>query len=195
MEAIYLTKSKIRRRLLGLLLSNLKKSYYLSELARLVDTSAGNVQRELAPLVRDELILREKRGSLTFYVPNPHHALFPELRSLILKTSGVEGRLRELVKRKKEILCAVLYGSFAKGTQRGESDIDILLIADKDLGGFYRELSELETLFGREINPTVYSLKEFKKKLREKHGFVVNLMKESCRTLKGNLRELQAEYP
>ncbi len=192
LEAIYLTKSKVRRRLFGLLFSSPKKTYYLSELARLIGTSPGNVQRELIPFIRDRLIRREKRGNLTLYPVNPSHALYPELRSLILKTSGVEARLRELVNGKPEIQLAILYGSFAKDAEKGESDIDLLLVADQETGRFYKEISHLESFFGREINPTIYSSQEFKKKLTQKDGFVAHLLKEPYRVLKGDLHDYRA---
>src|SRR3989338_2735441 len=108
LETLYLTKSKIRRKLLGFLFSNPKKEYYLSELARLVGTSPGNIQREMSKFIADGLIREEKRGNLNFYVLNPAHALFSEIRSLVLKTAGVETTLKELVQKHKEIEFALL---------------------------------------------------------------------------------------
>ncbi len=195
LEAWYLTKSKVRRELLGILFSNPQRGYYLSELARLVGTSAGNIQRELSRFLRDELVRRNKKGPLTLYLVNPDHALFPELQSLILKTTGVEGKLKELVQGVRQILCAILYGSFAKGEERGESDIDLLVVSDEDLGDFYRAMTSLETLFGREINPTVYSSKEFRKGIRQREGFMAHLLREPHRILKGNLRDYEIGYP
>lgn len=187
LEALYLSKSKIRRKLLGLLFSSPKKSFYLSELARVVKTSPGNIQRELVRFLKDQLIRREEMGNLTLYSVNPNHALFPELRSLILKTSGVEGMLKELVGRNKKIQLALLYGSLAKGTEKGESDVDLLLVTDQELGNLYQQISRLEAFFGREINLTVYSSREFKRKVAKKSGFLMNVLQEPHRLLKGTL--------
>lgn len=191
LESVYLTKSKVRSRLLGLLFSNPKQQYYLSELARLVGASAGNVQRELKRFIRDGLIQREKKGNLVFYILNPHHALFPEIRSLVLKTVGIEGKLRALAAKSKEIELALLYGSFARKEEKGESDIDILIVSDKNLERFYSVLSKLELQFHREINPTAYSSQEFKKKIASKDSFITHVLEQPHRILKGNLRDFR----
>ena len=191
LETLYLTKSKIRRKLLGFLFSNPKKEYYLSELARLVGTSPGNIQREMSKFIADGLIREEKRGNLNFYVLNSAHALFSEIRSLVLKTAGVEAALKELVQKHKEIELALLYGSFAKGEEKGESDIDLLIVSDKKLEAFYSAISKLELKFNREINPTAYSPLEFRKKIATQDSFVTNILKEPYRILKGNLSEFE----
>lgn len=189
LESVYLTKSKVRGKLLGLLFSNPEHKYYLSELARLAGTSAGNVQRELGRFIHDELILREKRANLVFYFLNQRHALFPEIRSLVLKTFGIEGELRGLVQKHKEIELALIYGSFARNEEKGESDIDLLIVSDKSLEKFYSDLKKLESKFHREINPTPYSSKEFKQKLSARDSFLTHLMNQPHRILKGNFHE------
>ena len=191
LESLYLTKSKVRSRLLGILFSNPEKKYYLSELARLAEASAGNVQRELERFVRDELVRREKKGNLTFYVPNPHHALFPEIRSLVLKTSGMEAELRRLVSARKDVRLALLYGSFARQEEKGESDVDLMVIADGKLEKLYSSLSALERKFSREINVTAYSPQEFKKKIGSADSFIKNVLRQPHHVLKGDLREFQ----
>lgn len=191
LESVYLTKSKVRGRLLGVLFSNPKEKYYLSELARSVGASVGNVQRELERFTRDGLIQREKKANLVFYVLNPRHALFPEIRSLVLKTVGIEGELRILVNKSKEIKLALLYGSFARNEEKGESDIDLLIVSEQKLERFYLLLSKLESRFRREINSTAYSEQEFKKKIAGKDSFVSNILSRPHRILKGNLREFQ----
>lgn len=191
LESVYLTKSKVRARLLGILFSNLGQKYYLSELARLAEASAGNVQRELERFVRDELVRREKKGNLTFYVPNPHHALFPEIRSLVIKTSGIEAELRRLVHTRKDVRLALIYGSFARQEETGESDVDLMMVADGKLERLYSTLSKLERKFSREINVTAYSAVEFKKKIRLRDSFLKNVLRQPYHVLKGDLREFQ----
>lgn len=191
LESVYLTKSKVRGKLLGLLFSNPEQRYYLSELARLAGASVGNVQRELERFIDDELLLREKKGNLVFYFLNQRHALFPEIRSLVLKTFGIEGELRALIQKHKEIELALLYGSFARAQEKGESDIDLLIVSDSNLEKFNSALSKLESKFHREINPTAYSAKEFQKRLTAKDSFLTHVLNQPYRILKGTLNESQ----
>ncbi|MBI3333109.1 MAG: nucleotidyltransferase domain-containing protein [Candidatus Omnitrophica bacterium] len=126
----YLTHSRIRQRLLGLLFSDPGKSYYLSEMARFAGTSAGNVQRELARFVQDHLVLRVKRGKLSFYSVNPGHDLFPELQPLVRKTCGMEGVLRAYFRTRPEVQAAYLFGSQATGRSNQLSDVDVAVLID-----------------------------------------------------------------
>ena len=189
LESVYITKSKVRGKLLGILFSNPEHKYYLSELARMAGASVGNVQRELDRFLKDEFILREKKANLVFYFLNQRHALFPEIRSLVLKTFGIEGELRGLIQKHKEISVALLYGSFARGEEKGESDIDLLIVSEDSLEKFNSAISKLESKFSREINPTAYSEKEFRKKLANKDSFLTNVLKNPHIILKGTLDE------
>lgn len=191
LETLYLTKSKIRGRTLGILFSNPERPYYLSELARQVKTSPGNVRRELARFIRDGLIREERKGNLVFYHLNRSHALYSEIHSLILKTTGIEGALQDLVKKDKKIILALLYGSFARGEEHGESDIDLLIVTEGKHDDFYLDVSELETRFHREINPTIYPPTEFKEKLNEEGSFLAEVIGNTHHILKGNLDEFR----
>ena len=191
LETLYLTKSKIRGKLLGLLFSNLGKQFYLSELARHVGTSAGNIQREMEKFIQDGLVSQEKKGNMLFYRLNQHHALFSELQSLILKTTGIEGELKALVGKLEDVKLAILYGSFARGEERGESDIDLLAVSDGETKRLYSGLAKLESRFNREINPTVYGSSEFRKKLSEGGSFLTDVLKRPHRILKGSPDEFK----
>ena len=85
LEAFSLPKSKIRLRILKALFASAPEPNYLSELARRAETSPGNVQRELERFIQAGLVREERKGHLLFYRLNSGHALYPEVRSLVLK--------------------------------------------------------------------------------------------------------------
>ena len=64
---------------------------------------------------------------------------------------------------------AILFGSQARGTARDDSDWDILIILDKeellpsDYDNVTYPLTELGWELGKEINPVMYSAKEWQK--------------------------------
>jgi predicted nucleotidyltransferase/predicted transcriptional regulator with HTH domain len=192
LTSIFLTKSKVRSQLLGILFSNPTRWQYLSGLAKAIQSSAGNVQRELKRLEKDELIEREKKEGRVYYRVNVNHALYPEFRSLILKTLGITGELQSLAGKFKSIQFALLFGSFARGDEKGESDIDLLVVSDKNLEIFYTQLASMEKKFRRDINPVAYSSREFREKILSGNSFVKNILKNKFKILKGKLNEYAA---
>ena len=60
----------------------------------------------------------------------------------------------------------LLFGSYAKGTQRKDSDVDLLIITKT--GKTNTSFATQEILFRKKINPIVVTEKEFKDMLKEK---------------------------
>jgi hypothetical protein len=60
----------------------------------------------------------------------------------------------------------------ARQEEKAESDIDLMLIGDIALDDVLAHLSDVETRVGRAVNPTVYQLPEFKKKLETGNHFL-----------------------
>jgi len=177
LESLYITKSRIRQDLLTLFFTNPSKKYYLRELERMLGYSAGSIRRELLRFQKDDLFNIQRVGNLLYYCLNTNHPLFKELKSIVSKTVGIEGSLKKTLSSIKKIKIAFIYGSFATSRERATSDIDLMIIGDPDTSSLNEKIAELEKRLKREINPTVYSLKEYKAKKKAKSGFVLELLK------------------
>ncbi len=68
-----------RGRVLGLLLLHPDQTYHVREIARLTDTSAGTLNRELDKLAQAGLLVREKIGNQLRYAANRQCPVFEEL--------------------------------------------------------------------------------------------------------------------
>jgi len=176
-ESLLITKSKIRRDLLALFFTNPSCKYYLRELQRMLGHSAGSIRRELLRFQKDNLFNTQRMGNLLYYSLNAKHPLFKELKSIVSKTVGVEGSLREAMRSIKKIKIAFIYGSFAAKKENASSDIDLMVIGSPDTSGLNEKIAQLEKNLKREINPTIYSLKEYQAKKKAKSGFMSELLK------------------
>ena len=167
---------KTRRALLGLLFTHDGESFYLREIIRALGLGRGAVQRELARLTGAGLIIRTARGNQVFYQANRQSPVFTELKSLMVKTVGVSDVVRDSLESVSgKIKVAFLYGSIVTGTDTAASDIDLVVIGSAGFGDVTEALSAAEDKLGREVNPTVYSVSEFRKKVKEGHHFVTSL--------------------
>ena len=183
---------KTRRALLTLLLTRSGEEFYLRQMIVEARTGFGATQRELTTLVGSGIVERRQKGKKIFYQANNKSPVFKELRSLLTKTAGAgEAVKKALLSLKDRIEVAFLYGSAAEGAFRGAgSDIDLMVIGKASFSEISSVLRPAEELLGREINPTVYSTKEFKKKIFFKHHFVLNVLKRSKVYILGGEREL-----
>lgn len=175
-DSLFISKSKIRRGLLALFFANQSKKYYLRELQRILGYSAGNIRRELLRFQEDNLFETQRTGNLLYYSLNTKHPLFKELKSIVSKTVGVEGLLKKELSSIKNIDFAFIYGSFASGKEKFASDIDLMIIGEPEDSPLYEKIGELEKKLKREINPSIYSTKEYKTKKRNKDGYIIDLL-------------------
>ena len=178
MDIFRITKSKLREELLTLYFSNPNKKYYLRELERILNFSVGNIRRELIKLESTGLFLSENKGNLVYYYLNQSYPLFEELKSIISKTSGASKMLQNILVKFKDIDRAFIYGSFAKGEEREDSDIDLLIIGEVNEDKLIEEIGKLERKLQREINYAIYEKEDFKKKKKEGNSFILDILKE-----------------
>ena len=170
---------RVRSSVLSLLLCRSDTSMYFREIERSVGMGRGAVQRELENLVNTGLIVRRKHGNQVYYQANPKSPIFAELKSLMVKTTGVADVLREALKPfQGRIETAFIYGSFAKGTENADSDVDVLVIGDLTFSEVVDALASAQESIGREVNPSVYPVDEFITKVSVGNHFVTSSIGE-----------------
>jgi predicted nucleotidyltransferase len=180
-----------RRRVLGWLLGHPDEAYYLRQIARLTATSVGAVQREVEQLTAAGLLRRTVQGMQVYFQANREAPIFPELRGLFAKTAGLTDQLREgLAPLRRQILAAFVFGSAARGELQAASDIDVLVIGDATFQDVVHALAQAQTRLGRDVNPTVYPVNEFRDKIRTQHHFVTNVLDQPRMFIVGGDHEL-----
>jgi len=175
-ESLYLTKSKIRQDLLALFFTNPSRRYYLRELERILQYSAGSIRRELLKFQKDNLFRTQRTANLLYYSVNNEHPLYTELESIIFKTIGVPATLKKIISSLDRIQAAFIYGEFASRQSKASGDIDIMIIGDPDLSLLFTEIARVEKKLDRDMNVTVYTPDEFRSKKKEGKAFVIDLL-------------------
>lgn len=188
---VKLFSSKLRVELLALFFTQPESNLYFGEIAKRTAEDRGNISRELRSLEGIGLLASRKEGNLKYYSLNKGFLLYDELGSMIRKTRGAAARLTEALTKVKGVEYAFLYGSLAAGTETAGSDIDLMVIGDIPLERLLRLLKAPEKALGRSINPSLYSLKEYKSRLKKKDPFVARVMEEPITMLIGDEGELR----
>jgi len=166
--------------------------WFMTELARHLETSPSSLQRELESLVSVGLLLRRQDGRRTYFKANADSPLFRDLRGLLDKTSGIVPTLKSALTRfDEQIELAFLYGSIARGEEHSASDVDLAIVGTLKQIDLLPALRKLEARFGREVNVTLFSPEEFRRKLAAKDHFLHSVLKGKTIPLKGTLNELE----
>ena len=175
---VKLFTSKLRVEILALFFSRPEESLYFGEIGKLTGEDRGNISRELRNLEAIGLLVSRKEGYLKYYSLNRDFLLYDELRSMIQKTRGAVGTIKEALSSEKKIDFAFIYGSVASGTETAKSDLDLMVIGDIPLESLLKRMKGPEKFLGREINPSLYSLKEYKNRMKKNDPFIAHVMNE-----------------
>ena len=178
MDIAKIFRSKTRKELFRLYFTNPDKEYYLRELERILGIPVSMVRKELLHLEQDGVFSSKKRGNLTYFYVNKDYPLFEELKSIVEKTIGVRGLLKQTLQKIKKIEIAFIYGSYAKKEESATSDIDLFIIGDINEDALVTVIRKAEKILKREINYSLYSRLDFQKKKQEGDSFIQELIKD-----------------
>jgi len=186
--------SNTQQRVLGLLFGQPERSFFATELIELSGGGSGAVQRELKRLDESGLVTVKRVGNQKHYQANPQSPIFAELCGIVQKTVGLAEPLRAaLLPFDDAIAAAFVYGSVAKRSDTAESDIDLMVVSDSmQYADLFSALEEVATQLGRTINPTIYTLQEFTKRVKQKNAFLTRVLAQPKVWLIGGENELSA---
>ena len=184
---------KTRQAILGAMLIDPARSWYLSDLARHLGVTPSSLQRELHLLARGGILRRNADGNRVYFRTDPDCPFLSELRGIILKTVGLGNVLQECLDPLRDrIRVAFVYGSMARSEERSASDVDLMVIGSVGLSQIAPVLKKAEVSLGRAVNPSVYSAKEVVKKLSEGHHFLETILKGEKIYIQGDQSDLEA---
>jgi predicted nucleotidyltransferase len=186
-----LLSSRARAEIFRLLFSGTGEELHVREIERRSGLNDSTLRQELRKLVRLELVQSRRDSNRVYYRAKTESPLYPEIRNLVLKTSGLSDVLKSALMDKR-IRVAFVFGSIARGEEKAGSDVDLMVIGQLGLRDLSRLLSGIEEKIGREVNPHVLREEEFRKRIRAKEHFVSSVMETPKIFVIGSQRELEA---
>ena len=185
--------TKTQQKVIGLLFRKPDTSFYLNEIVRLAGMGKGTIKRELDKMTQAGLLTVKRIGNQTHYQANPASPVYDDIISISRKTFGLADIIRQALQADNSFLAddsiqyAFIYGSIAKGEETAQSDIDLMVIGDDiAYADMMNLLIPIEKELQRPINPSIYTLESFKKKLNEKNNFIIQVLKQEKISLIGD---------
>ncbi len=168
----------VRQRVLATTFLQPGKWWYISEIAVHIGTRVSSLQREVEALVQAGILERRVDGRRTYVKANENSPIFPELRGLMEKTSGIIPLLRqEIAKLKTKIKWAFVYGSLARGETDAASDVDVMLIGPVSTMDIVPVFRRVEKAVGRPINETIFNERDFRDSLKKRNHFLRTVLR------------------
>lgn len=152
------------QRVLGTTLTHPGRSFTLQELLRRAGAGRGSAQQQIDRLVRAGVLVEEpRRGRQRSIRANTEFFLYPELRSIALKTFGLIEPVREALQVYADRIDeAFIFGSVVKGTDTGKSDIDVMVVGEVPQLELFEAASQLQQRLGRVVQFNVYAPDEWR---------------------------------
>ena len=187
---VKLLSSRVKAQVFRLLFDGSGARIHVRDLERRSGLSVGTVRQELKRMTELDLVLAEVDGNRTYYTANQQHPLYPDICNLVMKTSGLADVLREAL-RHDQIQIAFVFGSVGRSEEQAHSDIDLLVIGSISLRQLSKCLSGLALQLGREINPHIFTVEEFKRRKKDRDHFLSSVLASPRIYVIGNEYELE----
>jgi predicted transcriptional regulator len=150
-----LISSKTRIKLLLRLFLNPESSAHLRGLAEEFDESTNSVRLELNRFESAGMLNSDLVGNKKVFKANISYPLFQEVRSILLKYTGLQEVIEEVVQKLGDVREVYLTGDLALGK---ESDIvSLIIIGNPDKHYLIHLISKFEELVPKRIQYLIYS--------------------------------------
>jgi Nucleotidyltransferase domain. len=184
--------SKIRAEIFRLLFGTITEELHMREIERRSGYAIGTIQTELKKLLRLDLVKKRKDGNRLYYRANKENPLYPDIRSLVLKTIGLGDILKNVLRQDSDISIAFVFGSIARHEEMAGSDVDLMVIGKLGLRKLTGMLSGVSEQIGREINPHVLRVEEFIKRKTNREHFITQVLEAPKIFIIGNENDLES---
>ena len=167
-----------------------QKETHLQEIARKLSIHPYSVQKTLKTL--KPALEQQQAGKTILLKINTTSPKSSELISTVESykqqtpnktTRLLIKKLQELYSDRSNILAIILCGSYARSASTESSDIDLLVIAKKKEKEITTKCTNLESLIGKEINPSIMNEKEFTQALSIKEPTMKTIIEPSQRII------------
>ncbi len=162
-EKLNITENHLK--VLSLFTRGFDKEYYIREVQRLLGISPRTAQLILDDLEKKTVLESDTRGKIRVYrikksESAKNYLLFTEQykKILFVKTRPL---IREIISKIIPFIdgIGVIFGSYAKGIEKKDSDLDIFVIGKCDL----KEVKKISKIYGIDASIKLYPAKVFEK--------------------------------
>lgn len=154
-----LITSQTRIKLLLKFFLNPKTKGYLRQLASEFNESTNGIRVELNKLSQAQMLNSSNEGRNKIYSANTAHPLFEDIRNIVLKSTGVDKVILNIINKIGSIELAFLRGDYAVGKDSGL--IELVIVGENiNIDEVERVRKKTEALINRKISVMILNNQE-----------------------------------
>jgi len=157
-----LISSKTRVKLLLKFFLNPETGAHLRSLADEFDESTNSVRVELNRFEAAGMLSAKAQGNKKVFKVNKSFPLFDEVRSIVLKQTGLDSILQEVVNHLGDVQEVYLTGELAQG--RSSKEISLIFVGNPDRQYLAELVIKAEQLVDKKIQYLIYAQSEFQER-------------------------------
>ena len=154
-----LITSKTRIKLLLKFFLNIQNSSYLKKLEAEFADSSNGIRLELNKLEEAGLLVSHSVSNKKVYQANSVNPIYKEIHSLLLKHTGIDQVIDQVLNQLGELQSAYLTGALARGIDA--HNIEIMLVGDLNESYLQQLITKAEGLIQKKITYHLYNSYEF----------------------------------
>jgi len=149
-----------------------QEGVYLRELERTTGINSRQLIRELHALRDAGIITPTRVGNVVLYRFDPECPIYEDIQAIVRKTVGLADVLRGMLEPFADrIELAYVFGSHARGEQRPDSDIDLMIVGSATRRELGTAMRQAERALRRDINAMFYTHAEYSQALEDSNSF------------------------
>ena len=157
-----LISSKTRIKLLLKFFLNSEVNAHLRGLEAEFDESSNAIRLELNKLETAGFLTSHLKGNKKLFGANKSHPLYNDLRSIILKQTGIDQIIERVINRIGNLEEVYLVGDLGKG--KDSPIIDLIFVGDLDSKYLSELIKKAEAYINRKIRHIQFSMSDFTEK-------------------------------
>lgn len=157
-----LISSKTRVKLLLKFFLNPETGAHLRGLADEFEESTNSVRVELNRLESAGMLASNQQGNKRVFKVNPSFPLFNEVRAIVLKQTGLDRIVQDIIENLGDLEEVYLTGELAQG--RSSQVISLIFVGDPDRSYLVELVEKAERLLNKKIQYLIYSKVEFRER-------------------------------
>jgi hypothetical protein len=157
-----LITSQTRIKLLLKFFLNPTTSGYLRQLATEFGESTNGIRVELNKLMEAQILISETRGRNKYFSANSSHPLFEDIRNIVLKSTGIDKVISNIINKIGNVSLAFIRGDYAGGLDSGLIDL-VIVGSDINTREIERVKKKTEKLINRNISILILDTEDYYK--------------------------------